>query len=158
MEEEDIHRIIALNLTTPILLIKALLSILRKQSEAQAVSVGSTCDSLGFPGYTAYCASKYGLRGFTEALRRELSGLPIKISSISPRATDTKMNSPEARTMNRAMKSQMDSAEKVARAIAEILDKPRSEKYLGSPEKYLARINRLFPSLIDKVLQQKYPP
>ena len=37
------------------------------------VNVGSTYGSIGYPGYATYCASKFALRGFSEALRRELA-------------------------------------------------------------------------------------
>ena len=43
------------------------------------ICVGSVLGRLGLPGYSAYCASKFGLRGFAEALRREMSDNSISV-------------------------------------------------------------------------------
>jgi len=60
---------------------------LRSRSEAAVVNIGSTFGSIGHPGFATYCASKFGLRGFTETLRRELSDTGIQVFYIAPRAT-----------------------------------------------------------------------
>jgi short-subunit dehydrogenase len=43
----------------------------------------------GFPSWTAYCASKWGLAGLVAALREELAGSGVRISALVPGATDT---------------------------------------------------------------------
>ena len=66
--------------------------LLLAESAGFVVNVGSGYGSIGFPGYCAYSASKFALRGFTEALRRELADTRVSILYFAPRATDTAMN------------------------------------------------------------------
>jgi NADP-dependent 3-hydroxy acid dehydrogenase YdfG len=47
---------------------------------------------IGYPGYAVYCASKFALRGFSEALRRELADGPVRVLHLAPRATRTAIN------------------------------------------------------------------
>jgi short-subunit dehydrogenase len=46
--------------------------------------MGSTYGSIGFPGYTAYCASKFALRGFSQTLSRELADSNIRVKYLAP--------------------------------------------------------------------------
>ena len=69
--EEGIEQQIQTNLLCPILICHDLLPLLQRQPEALIINIGSTFGSIGYPGFSSYCASKFGLRGFTEALRRE---------------------------------------------------------------------------------------
>jgi short-subunit dehydrogenase len=48
------------------------------------VNVGSTYGSIGYPGYATYCASKFALRGFSEALRRELADTTVNVLYAAP--------------------------------------------------------------------------
>ena len=82
--DEIIEQMIQTNLLSPILLCRGLLPILRRKKIAMIVNVGSSLGSIGFPGYAAYCASKFGLRGFTESLRRELADTGIRAMYIAP--------------------------------------------------------------------------
>lgn len=52
----------------------ACLCILLGQGHGRIVNVGLTFGSIGFPFFAAYSASKFGLRGFSQALRRKLAG------------------------------------------------------------------------------------
>ena len=61
------------NLLAPMLLTQALLPHLLRQPRAQVVFVGSALGRIGLPGFSVYGASKAGLHGFAEALRRELA-------------------------------------------------------------------------------------
>jgi NADP-dependent 3-hydroxy acid dehydrogenase YdfG len=49
----------------------------------------SVASRKGFPSWTAYCASKWGLAGLVEALREELRGTGVRITAIVPGATDS---------------------------------------------------------------------
>ncbi len=157
-DAENIRRLIDVNLTSPILLCHALLPLLRQQEEALIVNIGSTFGSIGFPGFSAYCASKFGLRGFTEALRRELDGSGVSVSYVAPRATRTDLNSGAVVQMNAAIGAAMDDPAFVADAVmSTIRGTGRSDKYLGWPEKLFVRINALFPWLVDSSLRKQLP-
>lgn len=77
------------NLTGAFLVTRHALPRMRAAGPAHLFNIASTAARQGFPGSTAYCATKYGLRGFGDALREELAGTPIRVSTVYPGATDT---------------------------------------------------------------------
>lgn len=157
MSELDVIQQVNANLVAPILLIKALLPMLAKQDKAKVINVGSSFDSIGFPGYSVYSATKFGLRGFSESLRRELSDTNIEIGMVSPRTTNTEMNGSKVQQMNKELKVKTDSAEKVAKIILQAIQSNNLEKYIGWPEKLFTRINRVFPSIVDGAISKQLP-
>ena len=89
--EEQIRTMFELNAVAPILLTQALLPLLSAR-ESIVVNVGSGFGSIGFAGYSGYSASKFALRGFSQALRRELADTSVSVLYLAPRATATSMN------------------------------------------------------------------
>ena len=121
------------------------------------VNVGSTFGSIGFPCHAAYCASKFGLRGFTESLIREYAHSPVNFYYLAPRATQTSINSDAVVSMNRALGNQMDPPERVADALVAQLEGNKSRWFIGFPEKVFARINGVLPGIVDRALIKKLP-
>ena len=156
-DEEAIARLIAVNVTATLQLTHLLLPLLRQQPRALLVNLGSTFGSIGYPGFAAYCASKFALRGFSEALRRELADSHIKVLYIAPRATRTAMNSAEVMAMNDALGVGMDDPRAVAGQIVRALVSEREELYLGWPEKLFVRLNSLLPRVVDQALRRQLP-
>lgn len=157
MSSEQIAKIININLTSTLLLSQALLPLLLSRSQAQIVNMGSTFGSIGYPGSTVYCASKFGIRGFSEALNRELDDTSVSVSYFAPRATKTKINSESAVEMNTALGTKMDTAEQVACAFISFLKKQQKHYYMGWPEKLFVRINSILPSVVDKSIVKQLP-
>lgn len=156
--EVQLQNQLNLNLLVPMLLTRALLPSLQKQQGARILNIGSTFGSIGYPGYSPYCASKFGLRGFTEALRRELADSDIKVLYFAPRATATKLNSDNVVALNRELGNVMDPVEQVAHKIGDIfIAGGPAQVFWGWPEKLFARINQLFPSLVDSALLKQLP-
>lgn len=118
-------------------------------NHATIVNIGSALGGIGFPGYSLYCASKFGLRGFTESLTREFANSDVRVCYLAPRATNTKINSSNVLAMNKAMGSKVDPPEKVAKALLTLLEGKNNRKSVGWPEKLFARINGLLPELVD---------
>lgn len=156
-DEDAIARLIGVNVTATLQLTHLLLPLLRQQPQALLVNLGSTFGSIGYPGFTAYCASKFALRGFSEALRRELADSYVKVLYIAPRATRTAMNSADVVAMNDALKVEMDDPLEVARQIVHAIATEREELYLGWPEKLFVRLNSLLPRLVDQALRKQLP-
>lgn len=77
------------NLTGTALLIRAFLPAMTARGRGQIFPILSVAARKGFPGWTAYCASKWGLAGLVAALREELAGSGIRITALYPGATDT---------------------------------------------------------------------
>ncbi|MFG0685527.1 SDR family oxidoreductase [Pseudomonas sp. WSY_20] len=157
LDEQALDELLDINLKAPLQLTRACLPLLREQSKALIVNVGSTYGSIGYPGYASYCASKFALRGFCEALRRELADTPVNVLYVAPRATRTSMNSSAATALNQALKVGMDDPVYVARAVLQAVQSERSELYLGWPEKMFVRLNSILPGLVDRALRKQLP-
>ncbi|RKT58579.1 short-subunit dehydrogenase [Azonexus fungiphilus] len=151
----DIERILATNLGAPIRLTRALLPWLTQQPTAAVVNIGSAFGSIPFAGFTAYSAAKAGLRGFSQALRRELADSTVRVIHVAPRAIDTPINPPAVRALNRALGSATDTPEKVARHILGMLANDVAEGHIGFPERFFAWLNGCAPGLVDQGLRGK---
>jgi len=151
-EHEDIgrlERLIQVNLVAPMALSRTVLPTMLAQSSGQIVNIGSMFGSIGFAYFSAYSASKFGLRGFSQALRRELADTPVSVTYISPRAIKTPINTGAIMKMNVATKTTMDDPDITAQKILHAIEANRKEAYLGFPESIFARINGLWPGLVD---------
>jgi short-subunit dehydrogenase len=155
--DDDVARLLALNVTSPLQLTHALLPMLRESPTAQVVAIGSTFGSIGYPGFAAYCASKFALRGAFEALAREHHDDSITFLYMSPRATKTGFNSPEVDALNESLGNRVDSAEYVAAAILKAIDRDQRRLQIGWPEKLLVRLNSFLPGLLDRGIASQLP-
>ncbi len=147
-----VERIFRANTIGPMLLTQALLPSLR-ESGGRIVNVGSVFGSIAFPYFAAYSASKFALRGFSEALRRELADSDVGVTYVAPRATRTAINSDALMRMGEATGMNMDNPQVVAHALARAVEKDRDEAYFGWPESLFVRINAILPRLVDRALR-----
>jgi short-subunit dehydrogenase len=157
LDDSDINAMLAVNIGVPVCLTKTLLPLLKQAESAMVVNVGSTYGSIGYPGYAVYCATKFALRGFSEALRRELADTRVGVLYVAPRATHTSMNSPAAQALNDALKSNVDDPQTVASAVIHAIAGDRRDLYLGWPERFFMRLNSLLPNLVDRGLRKQLP-
>lgn len=148
---------IAINLLAPIHLCRELLPQLQRQPEACILNNGSVFGAIGYPGYAVYSATKFALRGFTEALRRELADTRVTVSYVAPRATRTGINTPAVEHMNDELGVAMDPPEVVAREVCDMLAGKRLESVIGWPEKLFARVNGILPRVVDGALRRQLP-
>jgi len=137
------------NLLAPMWLSRALLPAMQAQNSGHIVNIGSIFGSIGFAYFTTYSASKFGLRGFSEALRRELADTGIKVSYIAPRAVRTPMNNDAVMRMGEATKMNMDEPDAVVAKIIAAIETDKKDAYFGFPESLFVRINALLPRLVD---------
>jgi short-subunit dehydrogenase len=157
MQDSTIDDLVQTNLTATMQLTRALLPLLRTQAQSCVVNIGSTFGSLGYPGFSVYCATKFALRGFSEALRRELADTNVGVLYLAPRATRTEMNNAAVEAMNAELQVSMDSPELVAERLVQALDADLREVHLGFPERLFVRLNGLLPRLVDKALRRQLP-
>lgn len=150
-----LERIVQTNVLAPMQLTRRLLPALERQPEAWIVNVGSIMGYLGYPGHAAYCASKFALRGFSEALRRELADGPVRVLYFAPRATRTAMNGAALHALNEELGVAMDDPAAVAREFMRLLERPARERLLGMPEGLFARLNQLLPGVVDRALRRQ---
>lgn len=156
-DEQQIAELIGLNVTATLQLTQRLLPLLRAQRRALVINVGSTFGAIGYPGFAAYCASKFALRGFSEALRRELADTNVRVLYFAPRATRTPMNAPSVVAMNDELGVAMDDPEKVAAELLQVIRHEQEERYLGWPERLFVRLNGLLPRVVDQALRKQLP-
>jgi short-subunit dehydrogenase len=150
-----LEQVVQLNMLTPMLLTRQVLPRMIEHRGGHIVNIGSTFGSIGFAWFAAYSASKFGLRGFSEALRRELADTGIQVTYIAPRAVKTGLNSDAVYRMAKEVKMNMDEPAWVAQRIVEGIAKGRQDLYLGFPESLFVRINALLPRLVDIALHKQ---
>jgi short-subunit dehydrogenase len=153
--EQDYAAQITLNLLAPMQLCQQLLPMLQQKPVATIVNIGSAFGSIGYPGFSGYCASKFGLRGFTEALKRELALTKIRVLYFAPRATQTAINSQAVVAMNQELGNAMDTPDVVAAQLLAQLKQGQSRRFVGWPEKLFVRLNAVLPELVDKAIRGK---
>lgn len=117
---------LAVNLTAPFAVVRALLPAMSASREGHVVTIGSIADRMAFPGNAAYAASKYGLRALHEVLRAELKASGVRVSLVSPGPVDTDLwNSidPDGQA-GFTPRSEMLSPEAVAEAVHWVVTSP----------------------------------
>jgi short-subunit dehydrogenase len=155
--DASMERIFAVNVLAAMQLTRRLLPALLAQPAAMIVNVGSIMGYLGYPGCAAYSASKFALRGFSEALRRELADTRVRVMHLAPRTTRTAMNGAALDALNAELGNAADAPETVALQLVSFLEKPAAERLIGMPEALFARINQLAPALVDSALRRQLP-
>ncbi len=89
LDPEKISNLIQVNLTGQILVTQIFLENMLKQNQGLIFNISSTSGIIPKPGQTAYCASKFGLRGFTESLKEELKETNIRVFGFYPSGINT---------------------------------------------------------------------
>lgn len=153
-EDQPAESLLALNLMVPVRLSQAVLPAMRRRGSGQIVIIGSMAGLIALPHMTVYAAAKAGLKGFSDALRRELAGSGITVTHVAPRAVDTAMNDGPAARVNRLSGVHLDSAEAVAARILRAISHDAADVRIGWPERAYAMLNTIAPTLIDGGLRK----
>jgi short-subunit dehydrogenase len=107
------------------------------------------------PFLSGYVASKSGLKGFSESIRREVANQGITVTHINPRAVKTSMNHGAMELFNKKTKASQDNPEWVAEQIFKAIKNGTKRKSLGASERFFAKINALMPDLVDKAMSKQ---
>jgi len=86
---EDYRAMIEVNLLGAFNMCKAALPVLKKSNHADIILLGSRAGRYAFKGGTGYCASKFGIQGFAEALYLDVVSDDISVSLVAPGTVDT---------------------------------------------------------------------
>ncbi len=119
----QIEAIMTLNFTSPVFLTKAMLPHLKRKAHSDLIYIGSEAALKGSRKGSVYCASKFALRGFTQALREECGTSNVRVSLINPGM----VNTPFFDTLNfepGEHETNSISAEAVAEAVSYVLNSP----------------------------------
>ena len=138
-DDAAMRRIIDVNLLAPARCVQAVLPQMRRQGGGVIVNIGSIAGEVANTGL--YAATKFGLRGLSDALRRELRRDNIAVVLIAPGLIRTSMTA--------SVKLPMPGPEVVARAVASAIERPRRRiivPWFYTPLVYIAK---LLPGLVD---------
>lgn len=127
------RRVVETNLFGQVYGARAALRRFREQGEGVLIDVSSQFGELGAPLQTAYVASKFAVRGFSDSLRAELEGSAIHVCTVLPASVDTPVYQHAAnytRATVRPVPPIVDP-EDVARAIVSLARKPKAEVEVG---------------------------
>jgi len=91
MSEDEWDEVININLKSVFLCTKAVVPHMIKQKSGKIINISSTGGKSGFPGIAHYCASKFGILGFTQSLAKELGVYNITVNAICPGEVKTEM-------------------------------------------------------------------
>jgi short-subunit dehydrogenase len=153
--ETRIDEIIHTNVTSLIQLTRAVIPTFQQKNNGHFLFVGSIFGSLGFPHFATYCASKFAVHGFSQALRRELVDSQIGVTYVAPRAIETPMNDANATAMNKKTGNKMDKPEKVADLIVKSLEEEKQELFIGQPQSFFAWLNGVAPKIVNMGLKKQ---
>lgn len=87
--DRDWDRIIDTNLKGTFLLLRRVIPVMKTQGAGVIVNVSSGLGVEGMAGFSAYCASKFGVVGLTQAVADELTGSGVRVYAVLPGAVDT---------------------------------------------------------------------
>jgi len=155
--EAVLRQVMEVNFFAPAELIRLAIPILSQGNQPALVNVASMCGRRGLPAWTEYSASKFALCGLTEALRGEMARFDIDVLLVVPGLTRTNLGRNMLRNEGR-MKIDFTGGmppERVARGILRAIVKNRTETVLGREARWILRINRFFPGLVNRLLVRK---
>lgn len=152
--DDALERLMATNVIAPAALVRELLPLLHRAAPSRVVNVGSVFGDIAYPLFCAYSASKFGLRGLSIALRRELKEFGVGITYAAPRATNTAAAGAFVRLIA-PMQMRLDEPEKVARDIWTAVARDADSVYPKGPERFFVLVQRLFPQLVDRSVENQ---
>jgi short-subunit dehydrogenase len=150
----DIDRMITTNLVAPIALTRELLPLLATSARARIVNIGSVFGEIGYPFFAAYSASKFGLRGFSMALRRELLATGVGVTYAAPGATRTDTTEAFIPLLLR-MKIDLDDSRRVAAGIWDAVARDADNAYPRGWERLHILAQRLLPWMVDRAVAKQ---
>ena len=166
--EEDFEWLFEINFWGVVRMTRAFLPLLRRSDEAHIVNISSLFGLIAPPGQSAYCASKFAVRGFSESLRRELEaeGARIAVTTVHPGGVATAI-ADNARTP-RGRNSDQLAAERAAfrkflvmpperagEIIVSGMERSKPRVIVGNDAKRASLIERLAPVSYWKHLQRR---
>lgn len=162
---EDFEWLMSINFWGVVYGCKVFLPILQQQDSAHIVNISSVFGMIAPPEQTAYCASKFAVRGFTESLRHELEATNVCVSSVHPGGIKTNI----ARNSRLGEKTPADykkqgvaffdkvaltTPETAAETIIRGIKSKNTRILIGKDAYAINYISRLFPKKYLKVLER----
>jgi short-subunit dehydrogenase len=141
-DDERMEEILITNVLAPARCVQVVLPQMRKQGRGLIINIGSVAGEIGTSG--VYSASKFGIRGFNDALRREVRRDKIAVVLIEPGFIRTEMTD--------GVKLPMPGPEVMANAIVRAIERPRRKMIVPWYYGPIVVFANLFPGLVDVIL------
>lgn len=163
---EDFDALFAVNFHGLVRMTRAFLPLLQAQDEGHLVNTSSLFGLIAPAGQTAYAASKFAVRGFSDALRHELAGTSVGVTTVHPGGVATRI-ARRAKQPADATAAEIDAAHAISdrlltmapeRAAAIILsgvERRRPRVLVGRDAHVAALIERLFPASYWPILSRR---
>lgn len=142
----EISQLLRVNLYGAMLLTRAVLPEMLPRRHGAIITVGSVQSRVAVE--PLYSASKFGVRGFSLALRRQLAGTGVSVSLVNPGNIRTAMTS--------NLQEKMPGPEVVASAIADLVLSPRREVIVPLKYQAIVRLDEWLPALSDFAFQWRH--
>ena len=166
--EEDFEWLFEINFWGVVRMTRAFLPLLRKSDDARLVNLSSLFGLIAPPGQTAYSASKYAVRGFSNSLRHELAGSNVGVTVVHPGGVATsiadnarvpKDTPPEevARRKAIAKRALRMPPQTAGEIIVRAIERRSPRVLVGNDAKLLAFVERLAPASYWKFLSRLIP-
>jgi len=158
--EDRLRRVMEVNFFGLTELTRLCLPALTEGVTPMTVNVSSVLGKRGFPLSSEYCASKFAIQGFFEALRAELTKTGIDVLVVCPGPTQTSFlkNVIDRQGERPWPEGGKMSAETVARKTVQAIRRGKHEIVLTAPGKLLFWMNRISPRLVDRFLSRYGKP
>jgi len=156
---DDIQAQIQINLISAILMTREVLPYLFQQRSGHIINMASLGGLVASPTYTVYSASKFGLRGFTEALRREVGVYGIHVSAIYPGAVRTEFKQHagiDRKTGRTTPESLLLKPEEVAQSVLKVVRRPRRALIIPWQMRFSVWMNQFFPGIVDRIVERSF--
>jgi len=150
---ERLRKVMEVNFFAAAELIRQAVPLLQAGNRPIVVNVSSILGHRGVPGYAEYCASKFALRGLSDALRVELAPLGIDVLLASPARTQTEFFGSAIGSNGKPWSALSGwPAERVARVILRAIGKGKREVVISAGGKVMVWASWWFPRLVERVL------
>lgn len=156
---DDIRSQIEVNLLGLIWMTQTTLPGMIQQGSGHIINIGSVAGYLATPTYAVYAATKFGVRGFTNALRREIRLHGIRVTGIYPGAVATEFDQVAKIRRKTGMRTPTPlrlSAERVAEVIYGVTRRPRREVVIPGVMRLAIVIEALLPGFVDWAVERLY--
>jgi short-subunit dehydrogenase len=157
--QEGIVQQIDTNLTGTILLAREVLPSMMVRRSGTIILVGSLAGLVAMPTYSIYAATKFGLKGFAEALRREVRIWGIRVALFLPGTVDTTLAAESVakrRTGLRTPRVLVLTAAEAGEAIAALAERPRSTLILPRKIRPAIWLARTWPKFVDWIVERVF--
>jgi len=136
---EDLAQVIQVNLIGTMLMTRTVLPSMLERRSGVIISVASVAGIT--PVKPLYSATKFGVRGFSLSLRRQLAGSGVEVCLVSP--------GPVRTAQTAGVRERMSEPEEVARVIVEVAEQPRREAIVPRKQLAVVWLETLLPALAD---------